>query len=203
MPSQQNRPSEQSDRPTRHLEIETKLEIGEGAALPELSGRRSLAAVGLSAAAAPVVHELDAVYFDTDQLDLLHSKLTLRHRTGGDDAGWHLKLPAMAGARTEVGLPLDSVEQDPLAAAVPAAPADLVQGAARGRELQPVARIRNRRTVYRLLDAAGGPMVEIADDHVTSVKLSKARRAPDRKSGTTEYLESEPTRWRELEVEML
>src|ERR1700712_1311992 len=113
MASQQSRstqkrdePSRQQSGPTRHLEIETKLEIGAGTALPELAGRRSLATVGLAAAAGPVVHELDAVYFDTSQLDLLRSKLTLRHRTGGDDAGWDLKLPAIAGARTEIGPPL-------------------------------------------------------------------------------------------------
>ena len=119
MASQQSRstqkrdePSRQQSGPTRHLEIETKLEIGAGTALPELAGRRSLATVGLAAAAGPVVHELDAVYFDTVELDLLRSKLTLRHRTGGDDAGWHLKLPAVAGARTEIGLPLEADHRD-------------------------------------------------------------------------------------------
>src|ERR1700712_3838720 len=173
MASQQSRstqkrdePSRQQSGPTRHLEIETKLEIGAGTALPELAGRRSLATVGLAAAAGPVVHELDAVYFDTVELDLLRSKLTLRHRTGGDDAGWHLKLPAVAGARTEIGLPLEAAHRDPLTARVPAALADLVQGAARGRELQPVARIRNRRTVRRLLDAGGVAMGEVGDDQV-------------------------------------
>lgn len=183
--------------PTRHLEIETKLEIGPEASLPELAGRRSLTSLGLKAVADPVVHELDAVYFDTPELDLLRAKLTLRHRTGGDDAGWHLKLPAVAGARTEVGLPLESGEHDPLAAQVPAALADLVLGTARGRSLRPVARIRNRRTVRRLLDPSGTPMVEVADDQVTSTRLVGSNTA---ESG---FAESPPTRWRELEVEVL
>ena len=181
--------------PTRHLEIETKLEITGNAALPSFTGRRSLTAVGLVGAAEPVVHELDAVYFDTAEHDLLRSKLTLRHRTGGDDAGWHLKLPAIAGARTEIGLPLDHADGDPLTATVPAALADLVLGAARGRPLQPVARIRNRRTVRRLLGADGTALVEVADDQVTATRLVPA-------DGPS-FTESEPTRWRELEVEIL
>lgn len=183
--------------PTRHLEIETKLEIGPAASLPALAGRRGLTAVGLQEVADPVVHELDAVYFDTSELDLLSSKLTLRHRTGGDDDGWHLKLPAIAGARTEIGLPPEPGAADPLGAQVPAALADLVLGATRGRPLLPVARIRNRRTVRRLLDSSGSAMVEVADDQVASTKLARSDTAA---SG---FVESPSTSWRELEVEIL
>jgi CHAD domain-containing protein len=201
MGSRQNQSSGQhvkvTGTPIRHLEIETKLEIGAAKPLPALGGRRSLAAVGLQGVADPVVHELDAVYFDTSQLDLLSAKLTLRHRTGGDDAGWHLKLPAVAGARTEIGLPLGTGESDPLGAQVPAALADLVLGASRGRPLQPVARIRNRRTVRRLLDSSGSPMVEVADDQVASTRLVRS------KSAASGFAESSPIRWRELEVEIL
>ena len=42
---------------------------------------------------------LDAVYYDTADLRLIRAGVTLRRRTGGDDAGWHLKLPAGAGTR--------------------------------------------------------------------------------------------------------
>ena len=35
---------------------------------------------------------LVAVYYDTPDLRLLRAKITLRRRTGGSDAGWHLKL---------------------------------------------------------------------------------------------------------------
>ena len=181
--------------PTRHLEIETKLEIAADAQLPTLTGKRAMTAIGLASTADPVVHDLDAVYFDTAELDLLKSKLTLRHRTGGDDAGWHLKLPAVAGARTEIGLPLSVSDGDPLTAQVPAALADLVLGAARGRALQPVARIRNRRTVRRLLDPDGTPMVEVADDQVTAGRFAR--------DGREEFTESSPKHWRELEVEVL
>jgi len=183
--------------PARSLEVETKLEIGSSAELPELAGRRALQDAGLAAVAEPVVFELDAIYFDTADLDLLASKLTLRHRTGGADAGWHLKLPAAAGARTEVALPPERGDFDPLTARVPAALGDLVMGAARGKELRPVARLRNRRTVRRLLDEAGVAMVEIADDRVTATTLLGSQTSDAAGRGVQDKS------WRELEVEVL
>lgn len=207
--------------PTRHLEIETKLEIDPGAPLPPLTGRRALVAAGIAKARPPMVHELDAVYFDTDQHDLLRSKITLRRRTGGSDDGWHVKLPAAAGARTEVALPLDAgphldaataAAERPAAqpagpgsaaaadapapvtlpgSAVPSTLAQLVSGAARGRPLRPVARIANHRTVYRLIGADGTELVEVADDHVTAHPLAPNGSALPGSS------------WRELEAELL
>lgn len=194
-------------RPTRTVEIETKLELPADRPLPDLAGRKRLTAAGLTGVADPVVHELDATYYDTDTLDLLRSRMTLRRRTGGADAGWHLKLPAdpapenPAGtaptadpgpsdtvkARTEVGLPLSAGEDG----VVPDALLTLTLGAARGRTLRPVARLRNSRTVRHLLTADGTPAVEVADDHVTADTLNgpiASRRS---------------TRWRELEVELV
>lgn len=152
----------------------------------------------------PVVHELDATYYDTAELDLLRSRMTLRRRTGGPDAGWHLKLPSAADgdsaaapvggaartpvkARTEVGLPLSAGEPGD----IPAELLALTRGAARGRPLRPVARLRNSRTVRHLLTADGTPAVEVADDQVTADTLDgpiATRRS---------------TRWRELEVELV
>ena len=118
-------------------------------------------------------------------LDLLRSKMTLRRRTGGPDAGWHLKLPAVQGARTEVGLPLSAGDPGD----VPSELAGLVRGAARGRELVPVARLVNDRTVRHLHDAAGTTLIEVADDHVTATPLL---------TGATK-----PSQWRELEAEII
>ena len=126
--------------PTRQLEIETKLELDPDAQLPPLIKRKRLAAVGIAGAAEPITYHLDAVYYDTDQLDLLRSKVTLRRRTGGPDAGWHLKLPAVQGARTEIGLPLSAGDGE----SVPGEIAALVLGAARGRPLGPVGRVHQR-----------------------------------------------------------
>src|SRR6476620_10707771 len=74
---------------TRPAEIETKLEIDPTAKLPSLAKRRRLAAVGIAGAQEPKSYQLDATYYDTAGLDLLQSKMTLRRRTGGPDAGWH------------------------------------------------------------------------------------------------------------------
>src|SRR6478672_6613249 len=162
---------------TRQAEIETKLEIAPDAKLPSLSKRRRLAAVGITSAADPQSYHLDATYYDTAGLDLLRSKMTLRRRTGGPDAGWHLKLPAVQGARTEVGLPLSAGEPGE----VPSELAGIVRGAARGRELVPVARLVNDRTVRHLLDEAGDTMIEVADDHVTATPLLAGAAKPSQR----------------------
>lgn len=170
---------------TRQAEIETKLEIDPAAKLPSLNKRRRLAAVGVTGVAEPQSYHLDATYYDTAGLDLLRSKMTLRRRTGGSDAGWHLKLPAVQGARTEVGLPLAAGEPGD----IPAELAGLVRGAARGRELLPVARLENDRTVRHLLDGDGRVLIEVADDHVTATPLINVA--------------AKPSQWRELEAEII
>src|SRR6476646_3963079 len=170
---------------TRQAEIETKLEIAPDAKLPSLSKRRRLAAVGIAGAADPQSYHLDAMYYDTPGLDLLRSRMTLRRRTGGPDAGWHLKLPAVQGARTEVGLPLSAGAPGD----VPSELAGLVRGAARGRALVPVARLVNERTVRHLHDEAGITLIEVADDHVTATPLLDGA--------------AKPSQWRELEAEII
>ena len=170
---------------TRHAEIETKLEIDPTSKLPSLSKRRRLAAVGITGSKEPESFQLDATYYDTSGLDLLRSKMTLRRRTGGPDAGWHLKLPAVQGARTEVGLPLSAGDPGD----VPAELASLVRGAARGRDLIPVARLVNDRTVRHLHDAAGTALIEVADDHVSATPLLTGA--------------AKPSQWRELEAEII
>lgn len=174
--------------PERHLEIETKLEIDAGVALPDLLLDGAVIGCGVVAVTDPVVHDLDAGYWDTQDLRLLDARITLRRRTGGTDAGWHLKLPvdpataadpAAPDARTEIRLPLGGAE-------VPAAILEHVAALLEGRPLVPVAAIRTRRTVRVALDERGTALVEIADDEVTASR-------PD---GHSDH-------WREVEVELL
>lgn len=174
--------------PEVHLEVETKLEVDTGQPLPDPLQHNAVRRAGLVSQTRPAVHQLDATYFDTDHLDLLRAKVTLRRRTGGDDAGWHLKLPADkadkaggAGARTEVRMPLGRSIR------IPDQLAQLVLGTARGRPLKPVARVQNQRTVIRLLDADGNAAVEIADDAVSATRSDSDRI----------------DRWREIEVELI
>lgn len=64
-----------------HQEVERKFDLDPGQALPDLVGG-PVASVG-----PPTVTHLEATYVDTDSLALAESKVTLRRRTGGDDAG--------------------------------------------------------------------------------------------------------------------
>src|SRR3954466_7706389 len=96
-----------------HLEVEKKYVADESFTLPSLrdlvlgvDGERSARDPLIPLAESDAVRRrLTATYFDTEDLRLAAAGLTLRRRTGGDDAGWHLKVPAGAGARSEVRLP--------------------------------------------------------------------------------------------------
>lgn len=82
----------------RQVEVERKFDIGADATIPSLEG---LARMGSSRE-----HRMRAVYVDTRDLVLARHRITLRRREGGNDAGWHLKLPLLDGARLEVHAPL-------------------------------------------------------------------------------------------------
>ncbi len=154
---------------------------------------------------------LDAVYYDTADLRLIRAGVTLRRRTGGADAGWHLKLPAGADTRDEIRLPLTKrADRAPrvtadggvspaagtartrprrnVQGAVPAELTALVRGRTRGADLAPVVRIRTSRRVFRLLDSEDRTLAEIAADHVT------AEQADEAATGTS---------WDEVEAELV
>ena len=80
-----------------HHEVETKLDAEADFLLPDLS-----ALPHVSGVADGEVHELEAVYLDSADLRLARHGTTFRRRTGGTDAGWHLKLPAAKTGRIEV-----------------------------------------------------------------------------------------------------
>jgi len=162
--------------PTEQLEIETKYDVDESTHLPALHELPGVASV-----AQPVELDLEAVYYDTEALNLAANKVTLRRRTGGEDDGWHVKFPKSSGARLEVRYPLGRSTQK-----VPVAIVRSVRVHVRDRELIPVVTLRTHRVVHRLLDADGAVLAELADDHVTAT--------------TTD---GEPDRWREWEVELV
>lgn len=156
------------------LEVERKFSVDETFVVPEL------AVDGWVAVAGGTV-DLDATYYDTADLRLARAHLTLRRRTGGKDAGWHLKLPA-GGAREEIRRPLGRGTR------VPPDLADLVLARTRGLPLGPVARIRTTRALTTLTTGDGTPLVEVADDRVTGERLGEAL---------------EVSHWREIEAELL
>src|SRR4051812_1288127 len=120
--------------------------------------------------------------------------MTLRRRTGGDDAGWHLKVPAGQATRSEVRLPPGRVPPGRTPRAVPEQLQSMVWAQTLGRPLQPVARITTERTLRRAGDPTGLVLVEVADDRVTAQRLGIL----DGKDETV----FPPTHWREIEVEL-
>jgi len=162
---------------SRHTEIERKFAVTDATVSPSFAGLASVARVERSPA-----QDLDAVYFDTPDRDLAGHRITLRRRTGGSDAGWHLKLPAGPDARTELRAPLGDADHD----TVPDELRDVVLAIVRRQTLAPIARIATTRTVDVLFGASGAPIAEFCDDVVT------ASAGPD----------GEPQTWREWELEL-
>ncbi len=190
---------------TVHVEVESKYDADPQFEVPDLvelfgaaRGRDGVPAadgVPWSQGEEPEM-QLGATYFDTADLDLASAGLTLRRRTGGEDAGWHLKVPT-GGARSEVRVPLDDRED-----VVPDELRTMTYAVARGRPLEPVARIDTRRTVRRLVDPTGRVLVEVADDRVTARRLRPAGGTDPTPSGTDPAADGTTT-WREVEVEVV
>ncbi|MEU6418912.1 CYTH and CHAD domain-containing protein [Streptomyces spiralis] len=147
---------------------------------PEAGGLPDLTGVGPVAAVVDRgVAVLDAVYYDTPDERLSTAGLTLRRRTGGTDAGWHLKLPVAPGVRDEI--------QAPLSDAVPPDLAGLVRSRVRDSELRPLVRLRSERAVRHLVDGGGTLLAEVSVDAVHAERLTGD-------GGTA--------RWTEIEVEL-
>lgn len=167
------------------IETERKYEAEAGFALPDLAGLDEVAAV-----TGPQTYRLRAIYFDTTDFRLAAAKITLRRRTGGTDAGWHLKLPAGADSRREVHAPLGRG-----ASSVPARLAELVTGWTGGQPLRPIARLATTRRLRRLAGRDGEVLAEVADDLVVG-----SLPAPGG-AGMPEWREA--SRWREIEIELV
>ncbi|MDX3519103.1 CYTH and CHAD domain-containing protein [Streptomyces scabiei] len=154
-------------------EIERKYESDESG-LPDLTG-----VTGVATVVDQGVAELDAVYYDTPDERLAAAAITLRRRTGGSDAGWHLKLPVSAGVRDEIRAPLSDTLPDELAG--------LVRSRVRGAELVPLVRLLSTRDVRELLDADGTLLAEVSVDAVVAERLTEDGRT---------------AQWSEIEVEL-
>ena len=137
----------------------------------------------------PVRQQLAATHFDTADLRLAAAGLTLRRRTGGDDAGWHLSGPAGRGARSEARLPLGRGVRT-----VPKSLQQMVWAQTLGSALRPSAEIVTDRTVHRWVDATGHIVAEVADDRVTARRLLPTEGLGDAATAATS--------WREIEVDL-
>lgn len=157
-------------------EVERKYEATPETRLPDLTR-----AAGVSAVVHRGLRELDAVYYDTEDLRLAAGSLTLRRRTGGDDAGWHLKIPVSADVRDEIRAPLTDT--------LPPALAALLRSRVRDTPVIPVVRILSARDVHHLLDEDGELLAELSVDEVLAERL-------------TEEGHGATSAWTEMEVEL-
>ncbi|MCZ9306371.1 CYTH and CHAD domain-containing protein [Corynebacterium sp. c8Ua_181] len=161
------------------LEVEAKFSVAESTQLPELTRLE-----GVDHVADTRHHALSAIYYDTEDLRLTHAKVTLRRRTGGNDDGWHIKIPSEAG-RTEIhaelGEPVDGRYE------VPEELLHQVRSIIRHNELSPIAQVDNKRTEMVLADADNKPVAEFCDDHVTAFSFLPGGQQQS---------------WREWEVEL-
>lgn len=164
-----------------HIETEQKYDVDAGFTLP---GLNRLPELGGAKATGPKRHFLTATYFDTEGLDLIRHKITLRRRVGGSDEGWHLKLPAGQDTRQEVHATLD----EGAAGVVPARLAAEVKDVTAGERLRPIAILDTERAVVTVTGQDGQPLAEVADDRVTAIRFGDSE---------------EPVTWREVEVEAL
>lgn len=159
--------------PSRTVEVERKYDVDRDTPLPEWQG-----IPGVDQVSAGESRELDARYFDTADAELSRAGVALRRRTGGSDAGWHIKGPREGDGRLEMGWPLGDDDS------IPAAVAQALSRWATG-DLTPLARIENSRTAY-LLTGPDGVVAEFVDDLVSATDLRQDVRRE----------------WREWELEL-
>lgn len=158
-------------------EVERKFRVDEDFVVPEL-----LEALPNGFTATPLpTRILDAEYYDTEDLRLLCWGITLRRRSGGDDEGWHLKLPSSdEDGRHEIRMPLS--------AGLPPELGDAIASITRGDDLELVAKIHTERKPTQISNSE--PVMEFVDDRVT---IETADR-PMLNAGTMTF--------RELELEL-
>lgn len=158
-------------------EIETKYDVPDGADVPAMDDLP-----GVASAVRPAPERLEAEYYDTSDLRLIRSGITLRRRSGGTDDGWHLKLPVGPHTRRELREPLGVAGRD-----APDELVSLVRSRIRGERLRPVARLTTIRQPVILLDDRGESLAEAAVDDVCAQALGDAVITRS---------------WREVEVEL-
>jgi CHAD domain-containing protein len=164
------------------VEREVKLNAVREVSLPDLSGVLPGVRVGTVRR-----RDLNAVYYDTADLALARSGVTLRYRTGEDVPLWTLKFPLHDSGSMLVRRELDfSGEPD----TVPADARDLVRAFLRSRRLRRVARLLTERTEVPLVDSDGQLLAELVDD-VVSVQRGRANAGHFREV-EVEFLEGTP-----------
>jgi CHAD domain-containing protein len=181
---------------TDHDEVEIKLDVAEEVELPPLDV--VVGTAGVASVSDPEDIELEATYFDTEDLALAAAGVSMRRRVGGADEGWHMKLRTK-DARREVHLPLSRAKRNP-----PKAFRDTVQILVGDRPTGPVTVLRTHRRVYRLLDEQGAVLAEVCDDRVSASNPLPPVRTDQSEGSDGDAAEVRgDLSWREWEVELV
>ena len=137
-------------------EVETKLTMPDGVELPALGAVKGVASLAVR------TFRLRATYYDTADLRLARSQVTLRHRTGEGRPRWTLKLPPSTGpGRDEHTLTGPGTT-------IPPVLVELLTARLRGAALGRVVQLKTLRHSTLLFDADGHELTEVVDDLVTS-----------------------------------
>lgn len=161
-----------------HLEIERKYEVTHSSVMPTSFGHEFQVTEA-------TVFDLRATYFDTDDVLLARSRIAVRNRRGGTDAGWHIKQRVAEGVHESEWEAADAVPEGLLVKLRELTGVDQIT-------LRPIATITTQRTSRMLTgvtdeSAKAKPLVELVDDVVTaSDRVQMVDRA-----------------WREWEAELM
>ena len=143
-----------------HREIEFKFRVPEGLAVDV----RSILEAESGNVTELSHRHMVATYFDTPSLALLRWGITLRHRLGGGDDGWHLKVPAEpsggAPARDEI-----HVQAPPTV--IPSELVSIVAPLTRRQDIEAMAIVRTDRQPFIIRGDGDIDIIEVVDDHVT------------------------------------
>ncbi|MGI5128738.1 CHAD domain-containing protein [Pseudonocardia sp. CA-107938] len=114
---------------------------------------------------------LEVERYDTADLRLAAAGVTVSVLRDDSPARWELHTP---GDGDPLHLPVDPDAAPGARLPLPAGIAELVRGAARGRNVRPVGRVRTTRTEHRLLDESGARLATVVHDHVTLSTLGRS-----------------------------
>jgi CHAD domain-containing protein len=148
-----------SARKGSNIEREAKLVAPPGLAIPDLNGL----VAGATARVLPV-ERLDATYYDTADLRLARSGVTVRHRGGESGPPWTVKLPEDDRGSDLVRR---EVRFEGPVEGVPSAAADLVLASTRFLPLEAVASLTTVRRPVEIRGADGELLAEVVDDTVS------------------------------------
>ncbi|MPZ15373.1 MAG: CHAD domain-containing protein [Chloroflexi bacterium] len=146
-------------------EVEYKFTVHPSFIVPRFNGEG-----GVTATRELSTLELTSTYFDTPDLRLARSGVTLRHRLGEtEEPVWTLKLPNArrdAMVREEIDFQAAAGEEE----RPPDDAIDLALAFHRGDRLEPVARLVTLRRRWSLLGKENEELAEIADDEVSIIE---------------------------------